>query len=60
MNPAELSAPCPVCDAVVTLSSSAVVSEVVSCGECGSDIEVKGLDPLELAEAPVEEEDWGE
>ncbi len=57
---AELNGPCPICDAVLILSNSTVVSEIVSCTECGSDIEVKGLDPLELAEAPMEEEDWGE
>jgi len=52
--------PCPVCDAEVTLGSGVVVSEIISCGECGSELEVKGLDPVELAEAPMEEEDWGE
>lgn len=60
MNTDELNGPCPICDAVVKLSSGAVISEIISCGECGSDIEVKGLDPVELAEAPMEEEDWGE
>jgi alpha-aminoadipate carrier protein LysW len=60
MNLTQLNAPCPICDAVVTLSNRTVVSEIVSCSECGSDIEVKGLNPIVLAEAPMEEEDWGE
>jgi alpha-aminoadipate carrier protein LysW len=60
MSNTDLSAPCPICDAVVTLASGIVVSEIVNCRECGSDIEVRGLSPLQLAEAPMEEEDWGE
>ena len=55
-----LSGPCPICDAPVALQSGAVVSEIIKCRECGSDIEIRGLDPVELAEAPMEEEDWGE
>jgi alpha-aminoadipate carrier protein LysW len=32
----------------------------VQCPDCGVDLEVTSLDPLELALAPEEEEDWGE
>jgi alpha-aminoadipate carrier protein LysW len=60
MSAGEITGSCPICDAVVTLAEGVVVSEIVSCQECGSDIEVKGLSPLQLAEAPTEEEDWGE
>ena len=31
-----------------------------SCPDCGSDLEVVALDPPAVAEAPAEEEDWGE
>ena len=55
-----ISANCPVCDAVVSLQGNVSESEVVRCGDCGSDLEVCSLEPPRLAEAPAEEEDWGE
>jgi len=51
---------CPVCEAEVQLSNNTVVSELVVCNACASPLEVRGLDPVLLAEAPQEEEDWGE
>jgi alpha-aminoadipate carrier protein LysW len=35
-------------------------NEITQCAECGAELEVINLDPLELALAPEEEEDWGE
>lgn len=52
--------PCPECGAAVDLAKGTVQSEIVSCGDCGVDLEVVKIDPLELAPAPEEEEDWGE
>ena len=60
MNATGNNSPCPICDAELTLGSGVVVSEIISCRECGSELEVRGLDPAQLAEAPMEEEDWGE
>ena len=60
MTEGGLNGTCPVCDAVITLDEGVVVSEIVNCDECGSDLEVKSLEPLVLEEAPLEEEDWGE
>jgi alpha-aminoadipate/glutamate carrier protein LysW len=60
MNVTGNNSACPICDAELTLESVVVVSEIISCRECGSELEVKGLDPVQLAEAPMEEEDWGE
>ena len=54
------SATCPVCDAVIELADDTVLGELLTCPECGSELEVINLDPLELDEAPQEEEDWGE
>ncbi|MCP4216872.1 MAG: lysine biosynthesis protein LysW [bacterium] len=51
---------CPVCGSDVILGDDAVVSELVDCPDCGSELEVKGINPLQLEEAPQEEEDWGE
>jgi len=56
----EIATNCPVCDAEISAPAGVVVSEIVRCRECGSDLEVKNLTPLTLAEAPAEEEDWGE
>jgi alpha-aminoadipate carrier protein LysW len=34
--------------------------EIVVCPDCGVDLEVMGIDPIELELAPQEAEDWGE
>ena len=51
---------CPVCDGEITVDSGVEVSEIIRCGDCGSDLEIESVDPLTLIEAPQEEEDWGE
>jgi alpha-aminoadipate carrier protein LysW len=56
MNTAE----CPECAATVSFKETPVLHELVRCSECGSELEVTNLDPLALALAPTEEEDWGE
>jgi alpha-aminoadipate carrier protein LysW len=37
-----------------------MAGEIVPCAYCGVDLEVISLDPLEVALAPEEKEDWGE
>ncbi len=51
---------CPVCDGDVELPEDVMQNELVVCGDCGSELEVLSLNPLEVAEAPEVEEDWGE
>jgi len=51
---------CPVCDAEVVFDEGVEVGELVECDDCGSELEIVSLNPLEVAEAPQEEEDWGE
>lgn len=51
---------CPECDARVLMTTDVEVGEIVTCPECGVDLEVTGTDPLRLELAPPEEEDWGE
>lgn len=34
--------------------------EILTCGECGTELEVLSLDPIQLALAPETDEDWGE
>ncbi len=46
---------CPECDADVHVDMDADKGDTVSCEECGTELEVVGLDPVELD--IVEEED---
>ena len=46
---------CPECDADVHVDTNADKGDVVSCDDCGIELEVVGLDPVELD--IMEEED---
>jgi alpha-aminoadipate carrier protein LysW len=39
---------CPECEEQVFVDAESEQGDVVTCEECGSDLEVVGLDPLEL------------
>ena len=49
---------CPECDADVHVEIDADKGETVDCEECGSQLEIVGLDPVELD--IVEEKDYDE
>jgi len=51
---------CPECDADVNLPTDVMENELLSCHDCGVELEVISLEPLELELAPDVEEDWGE
>lgn len=51
---------CPECDGEVEIPADAMENELISCAECGTELEIMNLDPLELELAPEVEEDWGE
>lgn len=51
---------CPECDADVEIPGDAMENELISCPDCGIELEIMNLDPLELELAPEVEEDWGE
>ncbi len=51
---------CPVCGAELVLSDDLVLGELLECHDCGTELEVTGLDPVLVEEAPEMEEDWGE
>ena len=53
-------AECPVCGGEVALTEGMVLGELLDCMECGTELEVTGLDPVMLFEAPQEAEDWGQ
>lgn len=49
---------CPNCDAVIELDEDELdEGDTLTCEECGADLNVTGLDPLELESAADEEED---
>jgi len=50
---------CPECEASIALSSP-LRGEIVTCPECGAELEVTAINPVQLALAPMEQEDWGE
>jgi alpha-aminoadipate carrier protein LysW len=49
---------CPECDADVHVDTDADKGDILSCEECGTDLELVGLDPVELD--IVEEDDLDE
>ena len=56
-----LMAVCPECEADVEIDEYDVdKGEIISCPECGVELEVVGLAPLQLDVAPQDEEDWTE
>lgn len=48
---------CPECDADVHVDTDADKGDSVSCDECGTELEIVGLDPVEL---DIAEEDLDE
>lgn len=48
---------CPECDGEVQVDARASTGEIVDCEDCGTDLEIVGLDPLEL---DIFEEDFAE
>ena len=53
-------AECPECGAEIAEVAGLEEGEIIDCEDCGVELEVVGVEPLELALAPEEEEDWGE
>lgn len=51
---------CLECEAALQMPGECVIGEIVPCGDCGCEMEVASLDPLNLELAPEIEEDWGE
>ncbi|MEM2895958.1 MAG: sulfonate ABC transporter [Candidatus Bathyarchaeia archaeon] len=53
---------CPVCLVEFDLPDDVLLGEIVTCPECGSELEVKEAkgSEVELKEVVMEKEDWGE
>jgi len=50
---------CPECDKEWD-AGNLIKGEIITCPDCGVELEVLSTEPLEVALAPEEEEDWGE
>ncbi|MCI5064413.1 lysine biosynthesis protein LysW [bacterium] len=50
----------PITGATLQLPENVEVGELIDDPESGDELEVVSLDPITLAAAPQEEEDWGE
>jgi alpha-aminoadipate carrier protein LysW len=53
-------AECPRCETELSVPPDSVLSEILVCDECQSELEIISLDPVEVVLAPEVEEDWGE
>jgi len=53
-------AECPECAGNITLKPGTEVGEIISCPDCGTKLEVRGISPDALEKAPEVQEDWGE
>ncbi len=53
-------AECPECAGQIPLAGEILKGEILTCPDCGSELEVTGIGPLQLSLAPQVEEDWGE
>jgi alpha-aminoadipate carrier protein LysW len=52
---------CPVCGGNLETPTDVVLGELLDCGDCGSELEVTAIAPaLQVSEAPMSAEDWGE
>ncbi len=51
---------CPECANNIALAANILVGEILDCGDCGAELEVRATDPVRVEIAPEVEEDWGE
>ena len=51
---------CPECSEDVYVDADSEQGDVVSCDECGTDLEIVGLDPIELDIHDEEDDDFKE
>ena len=56
----QLTATSPITGAIIQIPANVEVGELIDDPESGDELEVVSLNPITLAPAPQEEEDWGE
>lgn len=60
MNSQSETVECPECGASITPPEDVMRHEILLCEDCGAELEVMNVDPVNLELAPEIEEDWGE
>jgi len=57
-----MKARCPECDAEVKIPDDVIIGEIVSCPDCGQELEITEIKNgnVKVKVAEVEGEDWGE
>ena len=53
-------ATCIECGDELSLYDDIEVGEILDCSTCGAELEVLGVDPVEVDTAPELQQDWGE
>ena len=53
-------AECPICVNEIEFEQDTITGELLSCPDCGAELEVVSLDPEKLDQAPELDEDWGQ
>lgn len=51
---------CSECTATIELFEEPLLGELIDCTTCASELEVTGVDPIEVQPAPELAQDWGE
>lgn len=51
---------CVECGGAVSVPADAMQGEILTCGDCGIELEVVATAPVRVDVAPMEMEDWGE
>jgi len=51
---------CSVCESDVEVADELMLGELIFCPDCGVELEVVSISPVEVKEAPEVQEDWGE
>lgn len=51
---------CPECANKLQFAANVLVGEILDCGDCGAELEVRATNPIRVEMAPEVEEDWGE
>jgi alpha-aminoadipate carrier protein LysW len=53
---------CPDCEANIAVADDAMLGEILSCPDCGLDLEIRAVESqkVELQKLAIEKEDWGE
>jgi len=51
---------CMTCGAELNIKKGTELNEIIICTDCGAELEIVSLNPVKIAAAPKEEEDWGE